>query len=433
MQIHPAHLASPGKSAVIPGRAGGNDPNGANGPHAFGATLHDALQGSEACSRDSAPPRPQAPGSEHAATPTVPARAAKQAGDEEDTPAADAQLDGGLQAFVNSLQTPVTAMAAPATSATEAIADATAAAADAAAMSGMSTTATDADGVAALAADAAGQGKENGKAHAFGLDASIGARSHAQNGSARDTGSTADAAEAAGHGKDKVDGRDAHASLRAQEVAASKVAPEFRAALNDAQASRPGLQEALSENGSGSLAQALAAAATGTPAASSTNAAAGPGQAGHAAHVAPHLHAAQWQDAFGQQIVWMAKNEQQIASLTMNPPDLGPVRVTLSISDGQASAAFVSLQPEVRQAIQDAVPRLKEMLADAGLQLQQASVDSGDTGREGASRAQGEENAHRTRSASSAADADEAAMTADAASVRTARSIAASRLVDLFA
>ena len=142
------------------------------------------------------------------------------------------------------------------------------------------------------------------------------------------------------------------------------------------------------------------------------------------------------QDAFGQQMVWLAKNEQQIASITMNPPELGPVRITLSLTDGQASAAFVSHQPEVRQAIQDAVPRLKEMFADAGLQLQQASVDSGDAGRHAASRAQAESGSGRSRANGSGVDADDAAnlaMSTNADSSPVARRIAAARLVDLFA
>lgn len=418
MQINPANLASPGKSAAAPGR-NGNEHHSTDGPHGFGSALHDAMQGSDACQQDNAKPRPQAASNEHAATPAVPAHVAEQAEDEETSPPADAQLDGGLQAFVNSLQTPLIATAMPATTAATDLA-------------ASPTTTAEADGVAALATEAAeaAEAAVTGKAYAFGLDEPHGARARAQSGAELDRGSPAEATDAAGN--DKVNTRDVHASLRAQEVAASKVAPEFRAALNDAQATHPGRQQALAaENGSSSgsgLAQAIAAAA-GTPAASLANAAAPE----HAAHVAPRLHSAPWQDAFGQQVVWMARNEQQIASLTMNPPDLGPVRVTLSISDGQASAAFVSLQPEVRQAIQDAVPRLKEMLAEAGLQLQQASVDSGDAGRQSAARAQGEDDTRGTRNAGSATEVDDAAMAAEAASLRTARSIAASRLVDLFA
>ncbi len=84
-----------------------------------------------------------------------------------------------------------------------------------------------------------------------------------------------------------------------------------------------------------------------------------------------------WPQSFGQQVVWSARQQLQSASLTLNPPELGPVRIELQLTDTQASAQFSSHQPEVRQAIEQALPQLKELFANAGLQLQQASVDSG--------------------------------------------------------
>lgn len=96
-----------------------------------------------------------------------------------------------------------------------------------------------------------------------------------------------------------------------------------------------------------------------------------------AEHLAPRLGSAGWDQALGQRIVWMVQGEQQTASLTLNPPELGPLKVVLQIANAQANAAFVAAQPEVRQALEAAMPRLREMLADAGIQLGQATVDSG--------------------------------------------------------
>jgi flagellar hook-length control protein FliK len=73
----------------------------------------------------------------------------------------------------------------------------------------------------------------------------------------------------------------------------------------------------------------------------------------------------------------MVGQGEQSASLTLNPPDLGPLQVVLTLSQTQASADFSSAQPEVRQALQDALPRLREMLADAGISLGQANVHAG--------------------------------------------------------
>lgn len=93
--------------------------------------------------------------------------------------------------------------------------------------------------------------------------------------------------------------------------------------------------------------------------------------------VAPALVSPAWQQAFSDQVLWAARAELQSASLTLNPPELGPVSIELALTDHSASASFSSQQPEVRKAIEDALPLLKQMFADAGLQLQQADVGSG--------------------------------------------------------
>ena len=83
-----------------------------------------------------------------------------------------------------------------------------------------------------------------------------------------------------------------------------------------------------------------------------------------------------WGQALGQRIVWMIGNAQQSASLTLNPPDLGPLHVVLNVSSTEANASFYAAQPEVRQALENAMPRLREMLSDAGIQLGQANVSA---------------------------------------------------------
>lgn len=84
-----------------------------------------------------------------------------------------------------------------------------------------------------------------------------------------------------------------------------------------------------------------------------------------------------WDQALGQKIVWMAQGGEQSATLTMNPPDLGPLQVVLSVSNNQASVDFMSAQPEVREALEIALPRLREMMSESGVQLGQANVSAG--------------------------------------------------------
>lgn len=83
-----------------------------------------------------------------------------------------------------------------------------------------------------------------------------------------------------------------------------------------------------------------------------------------------------WDNALGQRVVWMAGAHEQSATLTLNPPDLGPLQVVLSVTNNQADATFVATQPEVRQALEAAMPRLREMLGDAGVTLREATVSA---------------------------------------------------------
>lgn len=94
--------------------------------------------------------------------------------------------------------------------------------------------------------------------------------------------------------------------------------------------------------------------------------------------VAPALSSPAWSQAFSEQVLWAARAELQSASLTLNPPELGPVTIELQLDDTQATASFGSAQPEVRKAIEDALPALKTLFAEAGLDLRQADVGSGD-------------------------------------------------------
>ncbi|MGE5027685.1 MAG: flagellar hook-length control protein FliK, partial [Betaproteobacteria bacterium] len=90
--------------------------------------------------------------------------------------------------------------------------------------------------------------------------------------------------------------------------------------------------------------------------------------------VVPKVGSVEWGGAVGEKVIWMANQNHQVAELHLNPPNLGPLEVRLTISNDQASAMFVSPHSTVRDAIETALPRLREMLADNGITLGNASV-----------------------------------------------------------
>ncbi|WP_412479194.1 flagellar hook-length control protein FliK [Azonexus sp. IMCC34839] len=88
------------------------------------------------------------------------------------------------------------------------------------------------------------------------------------------------------------------------------------------------------------------------------------------------IHSEKWPAQFGEKLVWLAKNEVQTAQINIAPPQLGPIQINLTLTGDQATAIFASPHAEVRQAIEDAMPQLKEMLSSAGINLGQSDVGS---------------------------------------------------------
>ena len=139
-----------------------------------------------------------------------------------------------------------------------------------------------------------------------------------------------------------------------------------------------------------------------------------------------------WDNQVAQKIVWMVAGEEQSASLTLNPPDLGPMQVVLSVTNDMASVTFTSAQPEVRQALEDAMPKLREMMSENGIALGNATVNDGSTGQ----RADGEPARHgggSQRADSGGTINGSASDAAAKAAARPVRAGAAPGLVDTFA
>jgi hypothetical protein len=86
------------------------------------------------------------------------------------------------------------------------------------------------------------------------------------------------------------------------------------------------------------------------------------------------LHAPQWSDEFAARVNWLVDRGDQMATIRLTPEQLGPVEVRLAIREGEASIWFGAAQAETRAAIEQALPRLREMLAASGLLLADSGV-----------------------------------------------------------
>ncbi|WP_372824468.1 flagellar hook-length control protein FliK [Polaromonas sp.] len=159
--------------------------------------------------------------------------------------------------------------------------------------------------------------------------------------------------------------------------------PERPAAVAPEQKAAPGTIAALPASGFAEPAAGAEASSVTGPAMMAP-AAQGPANIGGsvlpAAVLAPSLSqdvgSSEWDQALGQQLLHMGRADQKTAELQLNPPGLGPLKVTLSMNEHQIQVAFVSAHASVRAAVEAALPQLRAAMADGGISLGEASVGS---------------------------------------------------------
>lgn len=83
-----------------------------------------------------------------------------------------------------------------------------------------------------------------------------------------------------------------------------------------------------------------------------------------------------WDQAISQKVMWMVGAGEQSAQLTLNPPDLGPLKVVIHVHNNQADTTFISDNDEVRQALESGLSHLRDKMNESGVQLGQTNVSS---------------------------------------------------------
>jgi flagellar hook-length control protein FliK len=81
-----------------------------------------------------------------------------------------------------------------------------------------------------------------------------------------------------------------------------------------------------------------------------------------------------WGQAVGERVLWLAAQNVSSAEIRLDPPELGPMQVRVSIQTDQASVSFSSPHPMVREALDQSATRLREMFNEQGLNLTNVDV-----------------------------------------------------------
>lgn len=86
------------------------------------------------------------------------------------------------------------------------------------------------------------------------------------------------------------------------------------------------------------------------------------------------MHDRRFAEALGGRLQWLAEQGGGEVRLRLSPEGLGPVEIRLHLDGDRVDLAMHASLAETRQALEQALPKLREMLAQGGLQLGQADV-----------------------------------------------------------
>ena len=81
-----------------------------------------------------------------------------------------------------------------------------------------------------------------------------------------------------------------------------------------------------------------------------------------------------WCNGIGERIQWIVGQIMQQAEIHLDPPDLGSLELRVTINRDQASLSITAANAQVRDAVEAAAPRLREMFGEVGLDLGDVNV-----------------------------------------------------------
>jgi len=90
--------------------------------------------------------------------------------------------------------------------------------------------------------------------------------------------------------------------------------------------------------------------------------------------VGAHVGTPAWADEVAAKATFIHERGLQSASLRLSPEHLGPMEIQITINDDKASVWFGAAHAETRTALEQALPRLRELLGSQGLSLSDAGV-----------------------------------------------------------
>ncbi|WP_156018272.1 flagellar hook-length control protein FliK [Thiomicrospira pelophila] len=127
------------------------------------------------------------------------------------------------------------------------------------------------------------------------------------------------------------------------------------------------------------------------------------------ASIAYPLRHPQWAQSVGKRIVFMANQQMQQAQISLNPDKLGPIQLRLQLDrDQMVTVSMTAQHGATREALEAAIPRLKEMLEEAGIRFDEVKVEDEEVFEQSSQSQTGESDRVKAAGSSGSGDEDDA-------------------------
>lgn len=76
-----------------------------------------------------------------------------------------------------------------------------------------------------------------------------------------------------------------------------------------------------------------------------------------------------WSEGFSQRVQWVVNQSMNGAQIRLNPQNMGPIEVRIQMQNEQATVSFTAQHGATREAIDAALPRLRDMLSEQNVNV----------------------------------------------------------------
>ena len=90
----------------------------------------------------------------------------------------------------------------------------------------------------------------------------------------------------------------------------------------------------------------------------------------------------QWVDKFSEQVFWLGSQDIKSAVIKIHPEELGPLQISIKMDKDNATVSIISHSSQVSDLVDQAIPKLKDMMSTNGINLSDVQINTDEKARQ---------------------------------------------------